>query len=457
MLKMKMKFNISLALLLALSVSLTSCFKNDEDDIFDKSASERLEQAKKDYTDILTDKGGKWELQYFANESEEGYDYIVTFSKNGTVQISGYNKWIGESKTGIESNTYGTDNSLWEVITDDGPVLSFNTYNKVFHIFADPADIGSTEINEGGRGHEGDYEFDLMKYSGDTLYLEGKKHGLKMIMTRVASDVNDEAYLNDVQMLKDSLFSAKIPRFYLKLNDGKRYVITGGSNGFISYFEEGSDSVATTNQANFVVSHEGVAFLSALKVDGHNIQHFATQPDGSLICTDDGKSVISAGPLAGVVLHKSLIWSLDTKTMNGRYQQLFEKVKLQIAQKKAYSLSGINIYYCNEDTRKGVKDVNAYVIEVSLKVKAGSTTGYPRPLFKVTPVIGADGSLQFTDLTLTNIDRPATYIETFPAIKELLDALVSDTFTLSASSALSPTAIKATSKSGETDNFMLKL
>ena len=89
MLKMKMKFNISLALLLALSVSLTPCFKNDEDDILDKSASERLEQVKKDYTDILTDKAGKWELQYFANESEERYDYLLTFNKNGTVQISG--------------------------------------------------------------------------------------------------------------------------------------------------------------------------------------------------------------------------------------------------------------------------------------------------------------------------------------------------------------------------------
>ena len=136
-----MKFNISLALLLALSVSLTSCFKNDEDDIFDKSASERLEQVKKDYTDILTDKGGKWELQYFANESEEGYDYLLTFNKNGTVQISGYNEWIGVAQTGNPSDdVYGTDNSLWEIATDNGPVLSLNSFNKVFHIFADPAD-----------------------------------------------------------------------------------------------------------------------------------------------------------------------------------------------------------------------------------------------------------------------------------------------------------------------------
>ncbi len=454
MLKMKMKFNISLALLLALSVSLTSCFKNDEDDIFDKSASERLEQVKKDYTDILTDKGGKWELQYFANESEEGYDYLLTFNKNGTVQISGYNEWIGVAQTGNPSDdVYGTDNSLWEIATDNGPVLSLNSFNKVFHIFADPADIPTTDTNEGGRGHEGDYEFDLMKHSGDTIYLEGKKHGLKMIMTRVAADVNDETYLSEVQELKGNLFSPKIPRIYMTLADGTRYVINGGSDGIISYFPEGTDSIVTTESANCIVSHEGLAFLSSLKVAGHNIQRFVRQDDGSLLCTDDGKSVISAGPLAGVVTHKSLSWNFDAKALGGRYQQLFDNIKEQISQKKSYSFGGIRFYY--DEKRLGGD--SAYVIEVALRVKVGTSTATPKPLFKVTPVIGADGTLKFTNLTVTNVDRASTYIATFPAIKEFLDALAADTFTLSSASALSPTVIKATSASSDADYITIGL
>lgn len=454
MLKMKMKFNISLALLLALSVSLTSCFKNDEDDIFDQSASERLEQVKKDYTNILTDKGGKWELQYFANENEEGYDYLFTFSKNGTVQISGYNKWIGESQTGVENNTYGTDNSLWEVITDNGPVLSLNTFNKVFHIFADPADIGSTGTNEGGRGHEGDYEFDLMKYSGDTLYLEGKKHGLKMIMTRVASDVEDEAFLNEVQELKGNLFSPKIPRIYLTMADGKRYVISGGSDGIISYFPEGTDSIVTTESANCIVSHGGLAFLSPLKVDGSSsIQRFVRQDDGSLLCSEDGKSTISAGPLVGVFVHNSLSWTVTANNCTGKYLELYNKLKDQISSNKSFSLQSVRFIYLNS-----VKyPLKQYGIEIAVRRKVGSNYATSRPFLQFTPVVGSDGTLTYTDLTVSTIENTQALCTLFPAIKEFAEAVAADKFVFSSTSALSPTTITVTSANNSADSFTVSL
>ena len=192
---MKKFLNISLLSIVALSsLSLASC-KNEVDNIFDDDAVIRLDNAKAMYTDILTSNGGKWQLEYYSNTEEPGYIYLMTFSKDGSVKISGANKWINYIQSGqLTRPAFGSDVSLWEVIADNGPVLSLNSYNKYFHLFADPYNLPNMggamtdgDTNQAGYGHKGDYEFNLMKYSGDTIYLTGKKYDHHMIMTRISS------------------------------------------------------------------------------------------------------------------------------------------------------------------------------------------------------------------------------------------------------------------------------
>ena len=191
---MKKIFNISV-MLLALALTTTSCFKNEEDDIFDKSAADRLEAAIKDYSDVLTSQGGKWAMEYFASTEEPGYVYVMDFKKDGSVLITGANKWVA-----IETATYDpkrvtfdpkSERSMWQVIADNGPVLSFNTYNKLFHLFANPEDVPGTEEDENGYGHDGDYEFDLMRTNaagdtGTTVAVKGRFLGPVDASTGVA-------------------------------------------------------------------------------------------------------------------------------------------------------------------------------------------------------------------------------------------------------------------------------
>ena len=93
------KFLKYAALSVLAMATLTSCLKTEEDDIFDKSAAERLDDAKQYYSDILTADGGMWAMEYFANVDEPGYVYIFEFKLDGTAdealaQISerGYGK-----------------------------------------------------------------------------------------------------------------------------------------------------------------------------------------------------------------------------------------------------------------------------------------------------------------------------------------------------------------------------
>ena len=195
MMKKLYKFSAIAAVLM--SASLASC-NHEEADIFDQNAAHRTEEARKMYKEILLDKGGKWQMEYFTTEEEHGYVYLFTFRNDGTVTISGNNEYITKL-TNIDSNvpSYGSETSMWTILSDNGPVLSFNSYNTIFHLFATPEDIPGTERDEQGYGHSGDYEFDLMKFSNDTLYLEGKKNGAEIIMTRIAPEIDDEFLPND--------------------------------------------------------------------------------------------------------------------------------------------------------------------------------------------------------------------------------------------------------------------
>ena len=243
---MKKFLNISLWSLLALSaLTLGSC-KNEVDEIFDEDAVTRLEKAKAQFTDILTSNGGKWQMEYYANADEPGYIYVMTFRTDGSVTISGKNKWIGGLSGSIGTVAYGSETSLWDVITDNGPVLSFNSFNKYFHLFADPEDIyegKEDEPDETGRGHEGDYEFDLMKYSNDTLYVSGKKYGINMIMTRIDETIDDEVYMDEVVAMADSFFHRKIPQVYINLPNGVRWIVKNGATSILKMFREGDDEV----------------------------------------------------------------------------------------------------------------------------------------------------------------------------------------------------------------------
>ena len=166
---MKTIFKIS-ALLMLLPLVTTSCFKMEEEDLFDKAASQRLDESAADYAKFLTEKGGKWKMEYFATEEMEGYVYIMDFQPNGYVQISGMNDYIRTIKgyTGSQPNQsdeekakeqWGSAQSMWDIITDNGPVLSFNSYNPYFHLFSTPEDFtsgGSSNSTLSGRGFEGD-------------------------------------------------------------------------------------------------------------------------------------------------------------------------------------------------------------------------------------------------------------------------------------------------------------
>lgn len=441
MMKKLYKFSAIAAVLM--SASLASC-NHEEADIFDQNAAHRTEEARKMYKEILLDKGGKWQMEYFTTEEEHGYVYLFTFRNDGTVTISGNNEYITKL-TNIDSNvpSYGSETSMWTILSDNGPVLSFNSYNTIFHLFATPEDIPGTERDEQGYGHSGDYEFDLMKFSNDTLYLEGKKNGAEIIMTRIAPETDDETYLNEVVALADSFFNAKIPAVYVNLPGGYRHVVLDGATQLPKFYPETGDYITEYVGRNAIITHDGFTLGKPLtlrdSIDGNDytIQHFIRQKDGSLLCTDDNRITITADALNKVVGDERLLWRVNAADCKGELGTAFAGLNTGF---KAYN--GSSLVYFNIGLNVLNNTKSPYTMVVRIKTKRGSYLNMSVPY--TVEYIGKD-EIKFV---LGEMDsNMKTFIDKVPAFKTMMNKLASSTFKCSSNSLIAPVNMVLTDSS----------
>lgn len=441
MMKKLYKFSAIAAVLM--SASLASC-NHEEADIFDQNAAHRTEEARKMYKEILLDKGGKWQMEYFTTEEEHGYVYLFTFRNDGTVTISGNNEYITKL-TNIDSNvpSYGSETSMWTILSDNGPVLSFNSYNTIFHLFATPEDIPGTERDEQGYGHSGDYEFDLMKFSNDTLYLEGKKNGAEIIMTRIAPETDDETYLNEVVALADSFFNAKVPAVYVNLPGGYRHVVLDGATQLPKFYPETGDYITEYVGRNAIITHDGFTLGKPLtlrdSIDGNDytIQHFIRQKDGSLLCTDDNRITITADALNKVVGDERLLWRVNAADCKGELGTAFAGLNTGF---KAYNGSSLVHFNIGLNVLNNTK--SPYTMVVRIKTKRGSYLNMSVPY--TVEYIGKD-EIKFV---LGEIDsNMKTFIDKVPAFQTMMNKLASSTFKCSSNSLIAPVNMVLTDSS----------
>lgn len=426
-------------------MALTACAPTEVDDIFDESAAKRLDKAVADYKNYFADKGGKWVMKYFCNEEEPGYTFVITFDKNGSVTVAGDNSFI---------DGYKSDVSLWDVIADNGPVLTFNTYNTVLHTFSDPADIPSTSTRETGRGHEGDYEFMIIKTEDERCELRGKKTSYTIIMDRIPSDVDDAEYMASVTKRINTSFSPKIDSIYLETGNGKKFVIFNAVSRIWSFYPYGGDAVSQTEVANCIVTADGIRFLYPLDfIQDYDseltvaIQNFKFMDDGTLLCIDDEATRIYGDGLASIFLTPKITWASDKAEMGGQFFSLYEAIETGVPEVfgKTSSFGGYSLSYNAKTERLTMRFLSG---------RNGKTAG--NIYFNVVKVDEQTIRLSFdvedADAADNNGRQHYNRLEPF---KQLVDLLTSAEYTLSADNVMCPTPMKVTSKANAADYLML--
>lgn len=246
-------------------LSFQSCLHDDKE-LFDESAAERLEHATEETKQILESSTSGWAFLYYLGDeyTSGGCTYLVKF-KDGKADVA---LDLVDDPTNITHSSY-------DVVKDQGPVLTFDTYNEWMHYFANPNSDGTT--------NGGDFEFSVMKISNDTIDLKGRTTGNKMRLIRLPENTDWSTYFNAIYDFEDNMFDS-----YRVMEDGVEQGVVSFNSRRYSYVA--SDKSVVRNP--YCVTPNGIAVPVAFAADAHNF----VQKDGelNLTATDvaSGKSLV---------------------------------------------------------------------------------------------------------------------------------------------------------------------
>ena len=255
--------NIINSILIGTAVlGLSACSLHDDTELFGEPAAERLEKNVAADKTLLESAANGWELHMWTGKdySGGGYTYFMKFA-NDKVTVS----------SDIAPANMKTTSS-YDVISDQGPVLTVNTYNEVFHYLAEPS-------MDDDDGEQQDYEFVIMRTTNDSIYLRGKKWGNHMVMTRVAESASWEDEINKIQQMDEGLMRT----FSLVEGNDTLGGVSLGDDRILTYTDKSG-----YKKIPYYVSTKGITLAKPLEVNGKALQELnydaddmSLNPDGA--------------------------------------------------------------------------------------------------------------------------------------------------------------------------------
>ena len=234
-----------------------------------------------EYQELLESSENGWIMEYYPDSylSYGGYVYFLTFN-DGEVSV----------QFQLANDVSVPVNSLYKMTPDDGPVLSFDTYNKYLHYFATPS--GSQY-----QGMRGDTEFKIMGKSDDEseIYLVGRKSGNRCTLTR-NDDYDPTEYLQACNAIRSELNYPTISSMSFLVGDSVGEAELDGSMGvnncfYFAYPEDGvidsEDEVMIEGGFPFCTTPEGIKLYEPIEIDGTEYEFFYFDGENNRFITDD--------------------------------------------------------------------------------------------------------------------------------------------------------------------------
>jgi hypothetical protein len=420
-----------LYLILSFTIILFSNCTNEEADIFAESAADRVTNAMKNSNDTLQSASNGWVMQYFPTPQSAGYNLFVKFNKSGQAIISGKNY--------LTNNLLLTDSCLYEIIGDNGPVLTFNTFNKVLHAFSNP-------VNPDGYGLEGDYEFVLIKCTKDKISLKGKKRGTDIILNKIPSTLDWQQYITNLEVMDSVLFGRNTAKQSLII-EGQKYWFSNGNSHIYNILKDGDDA-NTSIEAPFIITQTGIRFYSIQTIENKSFQTLQLNSDNSaLVCVDDENIKLTGQEnLTDYFIKSTNYWVFNPTKLSPKVKTIYDLI-----------VSTCKTKFYNASPSLAVKEVllklkynsklNAYALELSIKRKSSTIFGE----VYLTPV-ATGNNIKFTFSGSGDIGGMSFYDSvgkkpdnTIAGYKEMVTLLTSE-FTLKSDAIFNPQNIKFTQK-----------
>ncbi|MDR1527127.1 MAG: DUF4302 domain-containing protein [Dysgonamonadaceae bacterium] len=266
---------IACFMLVISAIILNGCVQ-DEKDIFDDPAAIRLQKAIEADIKALTSAENGWFADFYPENEHAIGGYVMHFKFTPDRKVS-----IGcEIQTNAPAGEFHT--SEWDVFAEQSVILSFSTYNPVFHYFSEPY---ASDVD----GRYGDYEFVVMKISDDQIELKGKKHGNRLILRKNTDNTDPQQYFTDVAQIEDTLSEFGMFGFVL---EGTRMGVTSvvDRTFTIGYTEkdEKEEEVSKTKKVAYTFTPTGIRFYEPFVFNGKTMQNFVWQKaEEKYVCTDE--------------------------------------------------------------------------------------------------------------------------------------------------------------------------
>lgn len=292
-------------------LGLASC-TSEEDSLFPESAAQRLNKSVDYYHKLLQSSDKGWAMQFYPSDgSMGGYVYTAKFFADSVAMASELS-FTGTDGEAMDPGTIV--NSKYSVKSEQSIILSFDTYNPIFHFFSEPQ--GSDDVD----GYESDYEFVFMRASADedTIFLRGKKYDNSMVMVKLKDNPGD--YISKV--LQQDINIAFAPRQEMVV-DGKSYPVTFDSKLF-TYTDVDNNNAAVSTP--YIYDAEGFHLYTPITVNGHEYQDFVYDETTGNVTSTDGTAVIPMPSALDQFLHSKYPWMFQASaTQHDMSDELYTK------------------------------------------------------------------------------------------------------------------------------------
>lgn len=421
-----------------------------QDEVFEQSASMRIEKSINEVKTILTSNTNGWLFQYYPGDKQEygGYNMILRFTADGNVIVNNL-----KVKNGADCT------SQFTIKQYGGVLLSFDTYNEAMHFFSDPINPN----NEGagiGKGLEGDFEFVVLNSSADKLEIRGIKTKGVCTLLPLADGVVPATLLNQLSTMEGNIAA---PSYELYFNGEKVNGFSG--NGKTFTFPKQFDAAdSETETVSVIATETGMQLNKAISLKENEeavIQHFNFDAaNEKFVCTDEGQDLyikLIFPPLNVVFATTENQWFFDVSfadpaapKTDGMSATMAAKFTAANAAEKAGYNGFLRLAYLGRNAaNKPGGDTNKW----SFNFYSTESDGTWLSIFGYTPtaVDGTEDQITFTDKKL---GKNASFYGWYAT--NIVDFIMSKTWKLTTDNKANPTKIRFEDTSDANNWFEVK-
>lgn len=324
---------------------MTSC-TFEQEDYFDESASLRITHTNEQIKDRLVTQSSEgnygWVIQYFVagtdNYDFEGFNLFGRFYADNKVTLASNHRYLRNGN----ANKYTEYSSNYEMLAEEGPVLSFNTWNDILTVFEDPVDPQSApgSLVSNGEGMNGDHNLVLSSYDDACITFHGERHGARIRF--IPCDRPWEEYIAATAKTKSDIATSTITSYYVTNGTDTMY-FAGLNKGYFSYCDRVNDPLVSST-LSCVFTPTGFRLHRENNLNGVKFQEFHMAADSTCLLSEDDSVRVVALWDNYIVNVRNATWNFDLEQLTSAQKSLVEQIAAEFTKySKNYTLASIGL------------------------------------------------------------------------------------------------------------------